>query len=99
MSMNSRTRNSFATLISGMLFGFGLAFATMIRPESVLSFLQFDDFGLLLVLGAAVTLNLVVFWIAPRFLFQASISAKPIDFTAIPRKNGVKPMSATRRRS
>ena len=62
-----RTLNSLATLLSGLLFGFGLAFATMIRPESVLSFLQVDDFGLLLVLGSAVTLNLIVFWIVPRF--------------------------------
>ena len=65
--MNFRTLESLATLVSGMLFGYGLAFATMIRPESVLSFLQFDDFGLLLVLGAAVTMNTLVFWIVPRF--------------------------------
>lgn len=35
----------------------------------------------------------------PTFAFQASISAKPIAFTDVPRKNGVSPTSATRRRS
>jgi uncharacterized membrane protein YedE/YeeE len=41
----------------GLLFGFGLAFSRMARPEVVLSFLQFEDFGLLFVMfgGAAVT--------------------------------------------
>ncbi|MBS1138728.1 MAG: YeeE/YedE [Proteobacteria bacterium] len=60
-----------ATLASGILFGFGLAWSTMIRPESVLAFLTFQDFGLLLVLGSAVGLNLLVFQIFPRIRKQA----------------------------
>ena len=32
-----------AVLAGGMLFGFGLALSTMVRPEVVLSFLQFKD--------------------------------------------------------
>lgn len=56
----------FFTLASGMLFGFGLSWATMIRPESVLAFLTFHDLGLLLVLGSAVGVNLVVFQLLPR---------------------------------
>jgi len=36
-----------ATLAAGALFGFGLSYATMIRPEVVLSFLRFEDFGLM----------------------------------------------------
>ena len=55
-----------ATLASGLLFGFGLAWSTMIRPESVLAFLTGHDFGLLLVLGAATGLNLLVFQLVPR---------------------------------
>lgn len=58
--------NQIATLASGILFGFGLAWSTMIRPESVLAFLNFRDLGLLLVLGSAVGLNLFVFQLAPR---------------------------------
>lgn len=50
-----------ATLVSGTLFGFGLALSTMIRPESVLAFLTGRDFGLLLVLGVAVAINLIAF--------------------------------------
>ncbi len=83
MSINQPTLASFATLLSGVLFGFGLALATMIRPESVLSFLQFDDFGLLLVLGSAVTLNLAVFWLAPRWrtrpLFGDTFQTRPFS--------------------
>lgn len=60
-----------ATLASGVLFGFGLAWSTMIRPESVLAFLTFQDLGLLLVLGSAVGLNLLVFQVFPRIRKQA----------------------------
>ena len=55
-----------ATLASGALFGFGLAWSTMIRPESVLNFLTFRDLGLLLVLGVAVAINLLAYQGLPR---------------------------------
>jgi uncharacterized membrane protein YedE/YeeE len=60
-----------ATLASGMLFGLGLAWSTMIRPESVLAFLTFHDLGLLLVLGSAVGLNLLVYQALPKIRRQA----------------------------
>lgn len=66
MIRNGRLFDHFATLASGTLFGFGLAWSTMIRPESVLAFLTFQDFGLLLVLGSAVGLNLLVFQVLPK---------------------------------
>ena len=66
--------NLAATLVSGLLFGFGLAWSTMIRPESVLAFLNFRDLGLLFVLGAAVAVNLLVFQIAPRLLKRPPLS-------------------------
>lgn len=56
-----------ATLASGTLFGFGLAWSTMIKPESVLDFLTIGDLGLLLVLGSAVGINLLVFQGLPRW--------------------------------
>ena len=56
------------TLASGLLFGFGLAYATMIRPESVLAFLTLKDFGLMLVLGSAMGINVLVFQLAPRLM-------------------------------
>ena len=57
-----------ATLLAGALFGFGLSFSTMIRPEVVLSFLRFQDFGLMLVMGGAVLVVLLTYKLAPRLL-------------------------------
>jgi len=46
--------------LGGLVFGVGLAVSRMARPEVVLDFLQFEDFGLLLVMGGgAVTTGLV----------------------------------------
>lgn len=59
---------SLATLTAGALFGFGLSVSTMIRPEVVLSFLLFQDFGLMLVMGGAVVVVLVTYKSAPRLL-------------------------------
>ncbi len=55
-------------LIAGALFGFGLTYATMIRPEVVLDFLTWRDFGLLLVLGGAVVVTLLAYQLAPRLM-------------------------------
>lgn len=55
-----------ATLASGAVFGFGLAWSTMVRPESVINFLTFQDFGLLIVLGIAVAINLLAYQVLPR---------------------------------
>lgn len=55
-------------LIAGMLFGYGLALSTMIRPEVVLSFLRFQDFGLLLVLGGAAGVTLLAYQLGPRLM-------------------------------
>ena len=55
-------------LIAGLLFGYGLALSTMIRPEVVLSFLRFQDFGLLLVLGGAAGVTLLAYRFAPRLM-------------------------------
>lgn len=55
-----------AVLAAGVLFGFGLALATMIRPEVVLSFLQWRDWGLMLVMGGAMGLTLLAYRFAPR---------------------------------
>ncbi|HAU56468.1 MAG TPA: YeeE/YedE family protein [Comamonadaceae bacterium] len=57
-----------AVLAAGALFGFGLAISTMVRPEVVLSFLRFQDFGLMLVMGGAVGVTLLAYKLAPRLL-------------------------------
>lgn len=54
------------TLLAGALFGFGLAWSGMVRPEVVLSFLTFDDFGLMLVMGGALAVVLPAYALLPR---------------------------------
>ncbi|MFO1262601.1 MAG: DUF6691 family protein [Rhodoferax sp.] len=55
-----------AVLVSGILFGFGLAVSTMVSPEVVLSFLRFQDWGLMLVMGGAMGVTLLAYQFAPR---------------------------------
>ncbi|WP_342128982.1 DUF6691 family protein [Hydrogenophaga sp. OTU3427] len=59
-----------AILAAGVLFGFGLALSTMVRPEVVLGFLRFTDFGLMLVMGGAVAVTLIAYKLMPRVLKQ-----------------------------
>jgi uncharacterized protein len=59
-----------AVLVAGALFGFGLALSTMVSPDVVLSFLRFQDFGLMLVMGGAVLVTLLAYRLAPRLLGQ-----------------------------
>lgn len=70
-----------AILVSGALFGFGLSFSTMIQPEVVLSFLRFDDLGLLLVLACATGITMIFYQLAPwllkRPLLVECFSSKP----------------------
>ncbi len=50
--------------VGGLIFGFGLGFSQMAQPEVVLSFLQFEDFGLLFVMfGAAIVTGITYFGI------------------------------------
>ncbi|MEY4980223.1 MAG: hypothetical protein RLZZ352_2493 [Pseudomonadota bacterium] len=66
--MNMTAGRALAVLAAGGLFGFGLALSTMIQPEVVLSFLRFQDFGLMLVMGGAVLVTLLAYQLAPRWL-------------------------------
>lgn len=63
------------TVIAGALFGFGLALSGMIRPEVVLSFLQWQDFGLMLVMAGGLALTLVAYQFAPRWRRTPLLSA------------------------
>ncbi len=42
-----KTSTVIVALLTGVLFGFGLAYSAMVKPEVVLTFLRFQDFGLL----------------------------------------------------
>ena len=63
-------------LLCGALFGLGLSIATMVRPEVVLNFLLFRDFGLLLVLGGAVLVALLFYQLVPRILNKPLLEAR-----------------------
>jgi uncharacterized membrane protein YedE/YeeE len=73
-SKNKSARMSIAhvltTLAGGALFGFGLALSTMVKPEVVLSFLRFQDFGLMLVMGGAVMVTVLAYKLIPRWMKQ-----------------------------
>ncbi len=73
-------------LVGGVIFGFGLGYSHMARPEVVLDFLQFDDFGLLFVMFGGAAVTGVTFLLAPRLLNRAALTGdgferrlKPFD--------------------
>ncbi len=58
----------FVALVTGIVFGFGLSYSTMIKPEVVLDFLRFKDMGLLFVLGGAVVVTACAYQLLPRLM-------------------------------
>jgi hypothetical protein len=61
-------------VLGGLIQGFGLAYSGMARPEVVLDFLQFDDLGLVLVMGGAAVVSGLTFFVATRFLDRAPLT-------------------------
>ncbi len=61
-------------VLGGLIQGFGLAYSGMARPEVVLDFLQFDDLGLVLVMGGAAIVSGVTFFVATRYLDRAPLT-------------------------
>jgi len=73
-------------LVGGVIFGFGLGFSQMARPEVVLTFLTFEDFGLLFVMFGAAVVSGVAFAVMPRIRDAAPLTGdryerrlKPFD--------------------
>ncbi|WP_336361684.1 DUF6691 family protein [Haladaptatus sp. ZSTT2] len=60
--------------IGGIIFGVGLALSGMAKPEIVLDFLQFEDFGLLFVMGGAALVTGIAFAVATRYLGSAPLT-------------------------
>jgi len=54
--------------IGGLLFGFGLAIGGMSKQEIVLSFLQLNDLGLLLLLGGSALVTAITINLIPKLL-------------------------------
>ncbi len=77
--MNANALNlpkALATLLAGALFGFGLSLATMTQPEVVLGFLQFKDWGLMLVMGGAAGLAMLAYKGFPRWFGQPLLGGR-----------------------
>jgi uncharacterized membrane protein YedE/YeeE len=63
-------------LLGGLVFGFGLGLSQMARPEVVLNFLQFDDLGLLFVMGSAAVVTGIAFAVATRLSTTAPLTGR-----------------------
>jgi uncharacterized membrane protein YedE/YeeE len=63
-------------IVGGLIFGFGLGLSRMSRPEVVLDFLQFDDLGLLFVLGVGSIVAGTAFALGVRFLDRAPLTGR-----------------------
>ncbi|MDS0301051.1 YeeE/YedE family protein [Halogeometricum sp. S1BR25-6] len=63
-------------LLGGLVFGFGLGLSGMAKPEIVLDFLQFEDFGLLFVMGGAAVVSGVTIFGATNFLDRAPLTGR-----------------------
>ncbi|GAA0521566.1 hypothetical protein SAMN04488066_12062 [Halorubrum aquaticum] len=64
-------------LVGGLVFGFGLGFSHMARPEVVLDFLTFDDFGLLFVMFGGSIVAGIAFWTLPKLRDSAPLTGRP----------------------
>lgn len=62
--------------LGGLVFGLGLAVSKMARPEVVLDFLQFEDFGLLFVMGGAALVTGIAVAAATRYGDRAPLTAR-----------------------
>jgi hypothetical protein len=65
-----------AIFVGGLIFGLGLAVSKMARPEVVLDFLQFEDFGLVFVMGGAAVVTGATFALATRYGDRAPLTAR-----------------------
>ena len=76
MSDDADARVVALALVGGVVFGVGLAASRMARPEVVLDFLQFEDFGLLLVMAAGTVVAGIVFRVASRSGRRAPLTGR-----------------------
>jgi hypothetical protein len=65
--------------VGGLIFGFGLGFSHMARPEVVLNFLQFEDLGLPFVMFGAAIVSGIAFALLPRIRDVAPLTGDSYD--------------------
>ncbi|QLD89645.1 YeeE/YedE family protein [Natronomonas salina] len=63
-------------LLGGLVFGFGLAYSHMARPEVVLEFLQLQDFGLLFVMFGGSIVAGIAFFAVPALRERAPLTGR-----------------------
>ncbi|WP_049983141.1 YeeE/YedE family protein [Halorubrum sp. BV1] len=63
-------------LVGGLIFGFGLGYSHMARPEVVLDFLTFTDFGLLFVMFGGSIVAGLAFWTMPKLRSSAPLTGR-----------------------
>ena len=68
-----------AILVGGLVFGFGLGYSHMARPEVVLDFLQFEDLGLLFVMFGGAAVTALAYAVVPRLLDSAPLTGDPFE--------------------
>ena len=64
-------------LVGGIIFGFGLAFSHMARPEVVIDCLTFEDFGLLFVMFGGSIVAGLSFWGLSSLGTTAPLTGRP----------------------
>ena len=68
-----------AILVGGLVFGVGLAHSQMARPEVVLDFLQFEDFGLVFVMFGGAAVTGLAYAVVPRLLDSAPLTGDAFE--------------------
>jgi uncharacterized membrane protein YedE/YeeE len=75
-----------AIVACGVVFGVGLAMSGLAKAEVVLSFLLLEDFGLALLMAAAVAVSMPIYQLAPK-----QLEAPLLGGTFEPVARGVRP--------
>lgn len=65
-----------SALAAGSLFGFGLAWSTMVKPEVIIEFLMLKDMGLLLVMGGAAGVVALAYRLLPKLMRKPVFGSK-----------------------
>lgn len=82
--MNLKQKKILAIFIGGILFGFGLAFSSMTKPEIILNFLELNDLGLLVVMFTAILVFSPTYFIFKKIkkqtIFQEDFNDKKMIF-------------------
>ncbi len=65
-------------LIGGLLFGAGLSISNMAQPEVVISFLEFEDFGLLFVMFGAAIVTAIGFHVLPKIIGESLLTKEEL---------------------